>query len=82
MSNGGVFVPDLLSVREVCARLDCHRITVHRLTKSNPAFPAPVRVGRNLRYRSDQIAAWIDSGGGKTQQPKSNGEPVSENASN
>ncbi len=62
----------LLTVRQVCDRLNVCRSTVWRLAKHNPDFPPAVKVGRAVRYRADQIDAWSTAGG--ATRPQADGD--------
>ena len=46
------------AVAEIC---DVAPETVRRLTDRG-AMPKPVRLGRSVRYRADEIEAWIRAG--------------------
>ena len=38
------------------------RATWHRLRAAGKIGPAAVRLGRAVRYRADEVRAWIDAG--------------------
>ena len=50
----------LLRIRDVCQRVGLSRTAVYDKMAEGD-FPQPVRLStRNVRWRSDEIAAWID----------------------
>lgn len=53
----------LLTVREVCQRLQVHRSTLHEWHSSGK-FPAPIRLNpdnhRNARWRESDVLAWLE----------------------
>jgi prophage regulatory protein len=50
----------LLDIEAVAARLGMGKTTIHAKIKAG-AFPQPVRLSANcVRWRSDEVAAWID----------------------
>lgn len=50
----------LLSIREVCARVGVSRTTVYA-RMAERQFPTPVKVGvKSVRWRSDEIDSYID----------------------
>ncbi len=51
----------LISVQELSSMLGMSKRTVWRLLSAGQV-PQPVRIGRNTRWRLDQIVQWIDSG--------------------
>ena len=51
----------LLTVPEVAEICGVAPETVRRMTDRG-AMPAPVRLGRAVRYRLDQIESWIEAG--------------------
>ena len=51
----------LLTVSAVAEMCSVAPETVRRLTDRG-AMPAPVRLGRAVRYRLDQIEEWLDDG--------------------
>lgn len=51
----------LLTVPDVAEICGIAPETVRRLTDRG-AMPAPVRLGRAVRYRLDEIHEWIDAG--------------------
>ena len=51
----------LLTVPEVAEICGVASETVRRLTDRG-AMPMPVRLGRSVRYRIDEIEAWISDG--------------------
>ena len=44
----------LLTCDQVCKRLACSRTQLHYMTKAG-AFPAPVRLGRSIRWRECDV---------------------------
>lgn len=50
----------LISIREVCGILNVSRMTVNRWSKK-PGFPAPFKMGNTVRYKHDEILAWVDA---------------------
>jgi len=55
-------VPELLSTKEVAARLDVSADTVRKWV-SRDDCPC-VRAGRALRFREDAVIAWLEDRGG------------------
>lgn len=49
------------NVRQVALLLGCSTRHVPRLTDAE-RMPAPVRLGSLLRWRRDEVQAWIDGG--------------------
>ena len=50
----------LLNVYEVCRKIGCTRATIYKRV-ADGSFPKPVHIGpRSPRWRSDEIADWID----------------------
>lgn len=47
----------LLSLAEVCRYLDLHRGTI-RILRQQGNFPAPIQIGRIVRWRRSWINAW------------------------
>ncbi len=60
---GTVALPEaiLLDVAGVAAMCDCSPKLVRRLSEAGK-MPAPVRLGRLLRWRKAEILAWINAG--------------------
>lgn len=52
---------ELLRVRDVAERLRLSQRTIFKL-RATGELPAPVRIGRALRWRAADIAAWIAAG--------------------
>ena len=48
----------LLTPKAVAKFLSVHPRTLSRLAHSSE-FPQPIRIGRSLRWRADQISAWL-----------------------
>jgi excisionase family DNA binding protein len=55
--NGG----GLLTVATLAAKLTIHPMTVRKFLSAGK-IPAPVRIGRSLRWRPDVIDGWIAAG--------------------
>jgi excisionase family DNA binding protein len=53
--------PELLTVRQVAARLGCSPRHVNRLADTS-LMPAPVRLGTLVRWRAAEIESWIAGG--------------------
>jgi excisionase family DNA binding protein len=51
----------LLDVRAVAALLDCSPRHVYRLADAG-RMPPPVRLGTLVRWRRQDLAAWLDGG--------------------
>lgn len=50
----------LIDLHEVRARTSLGRSTIYAMVKSG-TFPAPVKVGgKSIRWRANELAAWID----------------------
>ena len=56
--RGEVVLPELLDVKQVSEYLGLHRVTVVEFARLGklPAF----KVGREWRFRADEIKAWLD----------------------
>jgi excisionase family DNA binding protein len=52
-------LPELWGIDRVCAYLDCSKHLVYRLTRERRI--RFVRVGKELRFRPDDVAAWLDA---------------------
>lgn len=50
----------LFTVKDICARYTLTKQTIRRLIKEGK-FPAPLRVGRSLRWTADAIAEFEGS---------------------
>ena len=50
----------LLRAAGVMDRCGIGRTMLYRLIKTG-SFPAPVKIGRGSRWRSDEVAAWIEA---------------------
>ena len=50
----------LLRAADVMDRVGLGRTKLYALIAAG-AFPAPVKIGRGSRWRSDEIAAWIEA---------------------
>jgi excisionase family DNA binding protein len=53
--------PALLDVRAVAALLDCSPRHVYRLADAG-RMPAPLRIGALVRWRHQDLDAWLDGG--------------------
>lgn len=53
----------LLTAKEVLAIVKIGRTTLYRLIAEG-SFPPPAKIGSASRWRSDEIAAWIDEATG------------------
>ena len=70
MSDG---LPELWDVDRVCAYLHCSKHLVYRLTRERRI--RFVRVGKELRFRPDDVAAWLEAetvptSGSKSDPPR------------
>ena len=50
----------LLTAKAIAKVLGVHPRTLSRLAQSS-SFPQPIRFGRSLRWRADQVLAWLMS---------------------
>lgn len=53
--------PDLLSMKETAAKLDCSTRHVRRLADAGKA-PRPIRLGASIKWRRSELDAWIADG--------------------
>ena len=54
-------VTRLLTIAEVCDRLQIHRASIYRRMRSGH-FPEPLKISaRAVRWRADEVEAWIAS---------------------
>ena len=51
----------LLTIDDLAKRLSVSKGTIHNYIKSD-RIPSPIRLGNNLRWRPEQINAWIEAG--------------------
>jgi len=51
----------LMKQMRVAERLDVRRTTLWSLRRDDPDFPRPVRVGKSVAWRSDEIEDYIRS---------------------
>lgn len=51
--------PQLMSLGQVAKALSMTRHRFWRLRRRNPDFPAPVKFDGTLRWRADELLAWI-----------------------
>lgn len=61
MESAAISNSKLISVQELSSMLGMSKRTVWRLLSAGQV-PQPVRIGRNTRWRLDQVCQWIDSG--------------------
>ena len=54
-------LPALLDVRAVAAMLNCSARHVYRLADSG-RLTTPVKLGTLIRWRRDELTAWLDAG--------------------
>ncbi len=54
--------PKLLTVRSLAKCLAVSVRTAHRMNREG-LIPAPLRIGRSVRWREDEISAWLPCGG-------------------
>jgi excisionase family DNA binding protein len=75
--------PALMTAAEVAAALNSSERNVRRLNSAGH-LPRPIKIGRLVRWRPDELRAWIDAGSPdratweairKRLPPKSNGRP-------
>ena len=52
---------ELISIREVCRRLNICRATVYNRLKTEPKFPKPVANGGKIDFFADEIDGYRDS---------------------
>lgn len=57
-------IPDLMTAREVAAAARLELATIHKRAQrarkhGDPRFPTPIRVGRLLRFRRDEVRRWL-----------------------
>jgi len=52
----------LLSGPAVCARLGIGVSSLHALKRAGRFPLSPVRLGRSIRYRADELARWVSDG--------------------
>jgi len=52
---------ELLNLNQVCGRLKLSRRSVYRL-KDAGRMPQPLRLGRALRWRADELDQWVANG--------------------
>lgn len=53
--------PDLLDVKQTAGVINASTRTVYRLTDAGK-MPRPVKLGALVRWRRDELAAWIAEG--------------------
>lgn len=54
--------PALMTCGEVAAELRLSERTLRRLARQGKVGPAPISLGHSLRYRREEIGAWIRAG--------------------
>ena len=52
---------EFLTISDLCQRLQLSRSALLDLRRDDMSFPAPVRVGRALRWRPEDLAAWREA---------------------
>ena len=57
-SDASLLIKDV----EVCRFAGIGRATFHRLRAAGKIGPQPVRLGRAVRYRRDEVLRWIAAG--------------------
>lgn len=63
---------ELLDVKRTAKLMSCSERTVWRLSDSGK-MPAPVRIGRLVRWQQRRLAAWLDQGCPAARTFRSNG---------
>jgi len=57
-----VEIAPLLTPLDVATLLGVHQRTLSRLAADpSSRFPSPIRIGRSLRWRADQLGAWMEA---------------------
>ena len=59
--NDGCEDPKLLTVSALAGRLSVSVRQVHRMDKAS-LIPAPLKIGGCIRWREDEISAWLKRG--------------------
>jgi len=49
---------NFVTAKELATRYKVHPQTIRRFFRDDPTFPVPVRFGRALRWRLDDLHAW------------------------
>ena len=49
----------LIAGNEVCARLSIGKSKFHQMIRAGQMPLRPIRLGRAVRYRADELAAWV-----------------------
>lgn len=52
----------LLSGAAVCARLGIGKSTLHKMIRGGRFPLLPVRLGRAVRFRADELSTWVAAG--------------------
>jgi excisionase family DNA binding protein len=52
----------LIDASQVCARLSIGKSKLHQMLRAGHFPVAPVRLGRAVRYRADELAQWVAAG--------------------
>lgn len=60
-STGAESLPLLLSARDLAALLRLSLRTIRAMDAAGK-LPAPLRIGGSVRWRTDDIRAWLDAG--------------------
>lgn len=54
--------PALMTAADLAAELQISERTIRRLAITGKIGPAPISIGRAVRYRRDEVANWIAAG--------------------
>lgn len=57
-----------MSRAAIAEAMELSTSTVEKLTARHD-FPAPVRIGRSVRWRRDDVEAWVDRQTGRAPEP-------------
>jgi excisionase family DNA binding protein len=52
----------LLTVSDLCERLQLSKRTISRMVAAGDRLPRPVQIGRNVRWTESDIEEWIAQG--------------------
>lgn len=50
----------LISIADLCTKLDVARSTLWRLRREEPGFPQAITVGGSVRYDEYEIDEWLE----------------------
>jgi len=53
--------PWLITVSELAEKLQLSERSIHG-KRASGELPAPIRLGRSVRWRADEIRAWLEAG--------------------